>query len=603
MAEAVKPSATIADGFVNVAANLSTSRDKAAYNAYAYAPLTPDQLLSAYRSAWLPRAIVDIPAHDVTRKWRAWQAEAPQITAIEKVEKSLRVRDTVKKAYIAARLYGGAAIYIAAGMQRPGLRLDPKAVREIRSLTVLTPMQISPSEISRDIESGYYGKPEFYQITNGTGTQVNVHASRLVVFEGSPVPDVFSLNSGWADSVLQSTLDAVKQADSTNANINSLIFEAKVDVFRFQGLMELLQREGGDALVTKRLSAQALLKGINGAVVIDKDDEYEQKNASFGSLPDLMDRFMQNVSGASRIPVTRLFGRSAAGLSGSGDGDERVYFDHVQHLQSSEIEPAMNVLDECIIWSALGARPEEIHYRWNPLRQVSEKERAEIFKTTADAARTLAGTNAGELIPIDALSDALVNELVEQGVLPGLEQKIEEYGTLSEQNDLPEDDLPPAVVVPPVVADAAPRTLYVRRDVLNAADLIAWAKTQGFETTLPADDMHVTIAYSKTPVDWMKIGEAWQGKVELSEGGPRLMETFGEAKVLLFRSSEVEWRHQAMKDAGASWDHAEYQPHITISYGIMPEDVEPYQGKIILGPEIFQEVKDDWEAGIAEEAP
>ncbi|MCZ3275982.1 hypothetical protein NYZ53_19970, partial [Acinetobacter baumannii] len=53
--------------------------------------------------------------------------------------------------------------------------------------------------------------------------------------------------------------------------------------------------------------------------------------------------------------------------------------------------------------------------------------------------------------------------------------------------------------------DAAPRTLYVRRDLLNAGELIAWARDAGFTTTLPADDMHVTIAYSRTPIDWMKV--------------------------------------------------------------------------------------------------
>ena len=56
--------------------------------------------------------------------------------------------------------------------------------------------------------------------------------------------------------------------------------------------------------------------------------------------------------------------------------------------------------------------------------------------------------------------------------------------------------------------DAAPRTLYVSRKLLNAKAVIAWAKSQGFETTLPAADMHVTIAFSQTPVDWMAVGEA-----------------------------------------------------------------------------------------------
>lgn len=442
-----------ADGLVNIAANLGTSRDKAAFSAYQYAPLSPQQLLASYRSAWLPRAIVDIPAQDATRKWRMWKAEAEQITKIERVERKLRVRETVLQALIAARLFGGSAIYISTGERAADKPLDPSKVKEIKGLVVLNPMQVTPGQINRDIYSDYYGRPEHYELQSEGKAPIKIHASRLVVLEGSSVPDITTQYTGWGDSVLQSTMDAVLQADSALANISSLIFEAKVDVFRFSNLGAQFQA-GQDELVQKRLSAQAVLKGINGAVVLDKDDEYSQKSASFASLPDLMDRFMNNVAGASRIPVTRLFGRSSVGLSGSGDGDERVYFDHINHLQTAEIEPALHMLDECLIWEALGARPEEVFYEWVPLRQITEKERADIFKTTADAARAIAGTGgmSPALMPIEALSDALVNELVEQGVLPGLEQKIEEYGTLAEQEEdeeeiaaaLPSGDEPPA---------------------------------------------------------------------------------------------------------------------------------------------------------------
>lgn len=47
---------------------------------------------------------------------------------------------------------------------------------------------------------------------------------------------------------------------------------------------------------------------------------------------------------------------------------------------------------------------------------------------------TLVGTSPGqEITPREAVSDALVNALVEDGTLPGLVAAIEEYGKLSEQ--------------------------------------------------------------------------------------------------------------------------------------------------------------------------
>jgi uncharacterized protein len=432
----------IGDGLANVVANLGTNRDKAAHTQYVDASLSSHDLLTIYRNTWLAGAIVDYPAEDATRKWRSWRAKKDQITAIEKVEKKLRVKKRVQEALVAARLYGGSAIYINTGDSQQDKPLQ--AGSEIRSLVVLTRNHLTPESIVRDIDSEYYGGPEYFTLTtNNKAQQVRIHISRLAIFKGAPIPDDLSLsdaNRFWGDSVLQKTIDTVKQTDSTMANIASLVFEAKVDVFKFNGYAEMLADDANDAAVTRRLSAQAAMKGINGAVVIDAEDDYQQKNASFSGLPDVALKFMEVVSGGSRIPISRLFGRSVAGLSGSGDGDERVYYDRINHEQTDDIQPAIELLDECIIWQALDSRPEDVFYEWRPLRQLTETERAEIFSKTATAARSIAGTNAGALIPMDALSDSLVNELTEQGVLPGLDQAIEKYGSLAEQDLPPEGD-------------------------------------------------------------------------------------------------------------------------------------------------------------------
>lgn len=421
----------IADGLVNVVANLGTARDKSSATQYVDVAYSPAELLSMYRNSWLARAIVDYPAEDATRKWRAWRAESDQISAIEKLEKRLGLQSKVQDALTAARLYGGAAIYINTADQDQSEPLQPGT--DVVSLAVLTPNSLQAGQINRDIFSEYYGLPEQYTLT-GSQQMVEIHASRLVIFRGAALPadSQMTAHVSWGDSVLQSAMDAIRQTDSTMANIASLVFEAKVDVFKFEGFADLLA-QGNDDLLIRRLTTQAAMKGINGALVVDSKDDYQQKSASFASLPDVVGKFMDAVSGASRIPVTRLFGRAAVGLSGSGDGDERVYFDRIGHIQATEIEPAMALLDELIIEQALGSRPPEIYFEWRPLRQMTEAERAEIFSKTATAARALAGTNAGPVIPLDALSDSLVNELTELGVLPGLDQAVEEYGSLAEQ--------------------------------------------------------------------------------------------------------------------------------------------------------------------------
>ena len=586
------------DGFQNIVANLGNSRDKSFGSAYVQSSMSNADLAAAYEVSSVAKAIVDMPAEDGCREWREWQAEAGQISKIEAEEKRLSLVHTVLTARKWARLFGGAAIYIGTGDSNPALPLNPQAVRTggVKYLTALDRTELTADELQLDPREPGYGLPKYYRMVTGAEAMVRIHPSRLVIFRGPEFPDRQSrqANQGWGDSVLTAAIDKVKHLDATVANVASLVFEAKVDVVKIKDFTQGL-RDGGTAyetLMLKRFALAMTGKGINGALMLDAEEEYDQKSANFSTLPDIMDRFMQVVSSAARIPMTRLFRMSPGGMNATGESDMRSYYDDVKKEQTLEIEPAMSLLDECLIRSALGNRPADIWYSWRPLWQPTAKERAENADKLTTALEKL---HRMAIIPDEAVADAAVNALTESGAFPGLESAVAEYmtGTGEEGDD---DDVG--------VADASPRTLYIHRKVLNASEIIRWAKAQGFKTTLPSDDMHVTIAFSRAPVDWMEVGQSWQDRLEVPAGGARLMEQFGDARALLFASDELKWRHERIKDAGAEWDHPEYQPHITISYEPDAPDIaeiEPYQGPIILGPEIFQEVKENWQEGIEEQ--
>lgn len=596
----------LSDKLVNLVANLGTERDKASHSGYLVSTLTDQQLLAAYRSSWLPRKIIDIPALDACRRWRGWQASKEQIQAIEAEEKRLALVARVHTAMIRGRLFGGAAVFIGTGERDTTTELRPDRIGKggVKYLTVMSRRHLSPTEIERDVQSPRYGMPKAYRLA---GSSVDIHPSRLVIFHGAEHADpelVEGEAHGWSDSVLTSVMEAVKQSDSTMANVASLVFEAKVDVIKIPDLMQSLEDPRFEKLLLERLRLAAMAKSINGALMLDAQEDYQTKTANFGTLPDIIDRFLQNVTGAADIPATRFLGQSPAGLNASGESDLRNYYDRIQSGQELSVRPALAVLDECLIRSALGSRPPEIHYIWNSLWQPTATERATIGKTVADTIKVIKDT---ALFPDVALSRAAENALVENSVLPGLEAAMEKYGAElpdeegGERSD-DDDQSPPGGTQ---LQDAAPRPLYVQRKVVNAAELLAWAKAQGFEVTVPADQLHVTIAYSKQAVDWMKVGTAWNdgpdGSITVPPGGARLVEPLGDegAVVLLFNSSELAWRHMAIREAGASWDFEDYQPHITITYQPGEVDlakVEPYRGRIELGPEIFEPLDENWNA-------
>ncbi len=139
------------------------------------------------------------------------------------------------------------------------------------------------------------------------------------------------------------------------------------------------------------------------------------------------------------------------------------------------------------------------------------------------------------------------------------------------------------------------KTLYVHRELKNTDEFLAWARGQGFKTTVPADDLHVTLCYSKTPLDWPKPDTS-ELIVPADTDHRRSIEQFGKGAVVLsFPSEALSARNAALRAAGATSDYEGYAPHVTITYDL-PDDVELadidlYDGPLVFGPEVYEQVK------------
>jgi hypothetical protein len=139
-----------------------------------------------------------------------------------------------------------------------------------------------------------------------------------------------------------------------------------------------------------------------------------------------------------------------------------------------------------------------------------------------------------------------------------------------------------------VVVRSAP--LYVHRDLENVDDVVSWAKAQGFDEV--NDDLHVTVLYSKTPVDWDDMGDRDTGTLVVPAGGERTLEVLGDdAVALVFASTALARRHGEMLGEGASSDYDAYVPHVTINTsGTIPDGAVPYDGELVFGPEMFETI-------------
>lgn len=613
-----------ADGLQNLVTGLGTRADARMSRAYASLALGPQQIEEAYEASPSLRKAIAIPATDRVRAWRDWQADSDQIELLEAEERKHRLQAKCKQGEILRGLGGGALILIAAG--DPAMPINVTGKSGLIAVNVVSRWHLSGGGWDDDLASPTYGEPRYWTI-NGTNGQTRIHPSRVVCFRGDPLPSAWRGNYEdrfWGRGRVPSLLESAQNLDEALGTFAALIKDAMNVDIGVSKLLDIVGTSDGEARLMKRLALMIQGGSVFNGKLYDLGDEngkggekLDRHQVAWTGIPEIIRAYAEAFCAAADIPFTRFWGTSAKGLNATGEGDKNNWREVIETGQELELRPCLDQIDAALIPSALGSRPPEIWWQFAELDTPSEKEEAERFKLWTEAADKVAMSGA---IPEEAFNKAYQNGLVENGWLPGLEAALDEIPEAERYGGAPDDDGtdPSAIVeggdpdlagrggarVPAARAandsrfnDATPKTLYVRRDVLpeTVRALKVWAKEQG----LPAlqDNLHVTVAYSTTPVDWIKMGQDWRdrdgkGGMIITEGGPRVVEPLGDrTAVLMFASSDLSWRNREMRENGASWSYEDYQPHISLT--AEPVDlsgVEPFRGEIKLSAEIFEEI-------------
>lgn len=128
--------------------------------------------------------------------------------------------------------------------------------------------------------------------------------------------------------------------------------------------------------------------------------------------------------------------------------------------------------------------------------------------------------------------------------------------------------------------------LTIVRPLENADQVETWARSFGFRDIIPAE-WHVTIIKTHTPVIEGLRKDA--SALIVTAAPNRLVARMGGTIGLLFRSKRLERRHREFRLAGASWEHKDYRPHVTIAVDDRRalDDVSPFAGELVFGGEVW----------------
>lgn len=613
------------NGLVNRMTGAGTRRDPLAHNTYQFVKPGNSELEAIYRSNWIARKIVDIPIEDTLRQGWSWTADDAIITQIEAEEKRLNIRGVLMQSLTRDAIYGGSAFIMGTGERDLSSELDVESIGK-GGLKYLTPFHAEDLHIEGlSREPDKLGQPTMFVFKQENGQDLRIHPSRVISFCNRPVEKPLSRmqwEDYWGDSRLANVLSDISGASSALTGGARLMGELAIWTYKINGLADTISTVGGEESVQKLLTMATTLKASLNAVAFDAQDEVDIITANTSGIGETIRSFMQNVAGAADIPYTRFMSASPDGMNATGASDFRNYYDRLVGNRTARIDPQMEKFDQVFLRSALGRFDDKIYRSWKPLWQLSEVEQADLDVKKM----TMFGSMLDKGLVHDHIIESVVHTtMIESATFPGAEEAIEEAKTIPDPREEEEEEstalpggkkpgtaanqpkAPAAEVKLRLVKDAAPAPLYVQRKVMNAGQILRWAKEQGFTDLLKPDDLHVTILYSETPVDWMEMGVDMyeDDQMRIGAGGPRIMEKFGDATVITFSSSRLKWRHEEMIEAGATHGHPGYQPHISLSYSpqsVDLADVAAYNGPILLGPEIFEPLNSDWKDTLTSDA-
>ena len=460
------------DTLFNFISGLGGANDKRRATTHTFTEMTQPELDTAYRSDWIARKIVDIPAYDSTREWRLWQADDAQIEKLEEAEKALCLQQKILDAAIRARLYGGSAMVIGVDDgQSPDRELLPDAIGEgdLKFVHVLSRHQLTAGPLIEDILNPFFGEPSHFIRQQPGKVPIKIHPSRVVRLIGASVPE--GRNDGWGDSILQVVDDAIKDAGTVAGSVATMVHDSKIDILKIPNMAARISTDEYKAKLTARLNYANTSKSFLNMLAVDKEEEWLRIQTNFGGLPEIMRLYLLIASGAADIPATRFLGQSPLGLNATGDSDTRNYYDRLASDQELTLKPALSRLDEVFLRHVFGHRDPNIYYEWAPLWQMDESQKADIAVKKANVVKI--DSELG-LIPLDALAEARTNQLVEDGFYPGLEAAIED-AELEAEIYLPEPDplALPAVGAPkalPAPAKKPPAKAKVKTDSVRPFD-------------------------------------------------------------------------------------------------------------------------------------
>lgn len=381
------------DGWRSTMTGLGTRRDKIESMTTNNARMFTDaELTQFYAGDGLAAAVVDQVAQDMVQS--GFEVEGDK-GKLYKFFRTIGLNKALQKAFSASRLYGGALLVMdfeKEGFDKP---LGEKVTKPIKGFKVYPRSRIewSPKDMVKDPNSPYFESFERFKVKklDGNGT-FDVHASKAFVVKGCEVLDAtqkvgLDEFAFWGTSIMGRMWHPMACYGSFIQGLGQLGNEMVIGKYTISNLEQMVAT-GNWKAIDVRLGAIDTQKSTINGVLLGENENYTRDAVALTGVDKCIEQLMMACSASCRIPVTKLFGRSASGENATGEGDEKEYNKLIRDYQENDLLPILIGIIKVAngylkVLKGEDALMPDVFF--NPLFLDTEKERAETKKLMAEA--------------------------------------------------------------------------------------------------------------------------------------------------------------------------------------------------------------------------
>ena len=348
--------------------SLSGIGELAANSSYYFVSMNRTLITYAYVMHGVLRTVVDQPVYDAFRGGLTFKSDELDEKDIQKLNEYMKYSNTLKVVRDALRwdrLYGGSGVIVNTN-QNFKTPFNPESITQDSNLHFICAdrWELAMQGIPNDQDMGLNWKMPKNCFFDYYGKQVD--PSRVFRVVGEEAPSLARRRlQGWGMSVIECILREVNTYLKHQNATFDLIDQVKIDVYRLKDFNSKVLSKFAQGKVVRRITMANQLKSFANAIMLDSEDEYEQKQLSLAGLADTIEQIRIGIAAACRMPLTKLFGLASQGFS-DNESDLENYNSIVEH----ERERARELLDKIIplVCRHLFGFEPQLEYEFKPLR-------------------------------------------------------------------------------------------------------------------------------------------------------------------------------------------------------------------------------------------